>query len=136
MLLSRHTEQTMQQVFARSGLACKKGLAPANKVGVIDSDYRGEIKVALHNHNGSGDALCVDNGERIAQISIVPYLKADFEVVENLEDTERGEGGFGSTKLGNKTFRGGIAFLKICVFDIQREYMVQKTFVLSFCYFS
>ena len=84
-------------VFARSGLACKKGLAPANKVGVIDSDYRGEIKVALHNHNGSGDALCVDNGERIAQISIVPYLKADFEVVENLEDTERGEGGFGST---------------------------------------
>ena len=84
-------------VFARSGLACKKGLAPANKVGVIDSDYRGEIKVALHNHNGSGDALTVDNGERIAQISIVPYLKADFEVVENLEDTERGEGGFGST---------------------------------------
>ena len=84
-------------VFARSGLACKKGLAPANKVGVIDSDYRGEIKVALHNHNGAGDALTVDNGERIAQIAIVPYLKADFEVVENLEDTERGEGGFGST---------------------------------------
>jgi dUTP pyrophosphatase len=84
-------------VFARSSLGTKRGLAPANKVGVIDSDYRGEIKVALHNHNGSGDALCVDNGERIAQISIVPYLKADFEVVENLEDTERGEGGFGST---------------------------------------
>lgn len=84
-------------VFARSGLACKKGLAPANKVGVIDSDYRGEIKVALHNHNGSGDALTVEAGERIAQISIVPYLKAEFEEVENLEDTERGEGGFGST---------------------------------------
>ena len=84
-------------VFARSGLACKKGLAPANKVGVIDSDYRGEIKVALHNHNGSQDALCVENGERIAQISIVPYLKADFEEVDNLEDTDRGEGGFGST---------------------------------------
>jgi dUTP pyrophosphatase len=84
-------------VFARSGLACKKGLAPANKVGVIDSDYRGEIKVALHNHNGFGDALTVEAGERIAQISIVPYLKAEFDVVDNLEDTERGEGGFGST---------------------------------------
>jgi len=84
-------------VFARSGLACKKGLAPANKVGVIDSDYRGEIKVALHNHNGSGEALTIENGERIAQIAIVPYLKADFEIAENLEETERGEGGFGST---------------------------------------
>ncbi|MBP5530357.1 MAG: dUTP diphosphatase [Lachnospiraceae bacterium] len=84
-------------VFARSGLACKKGLAPANKVGVIDSDYRGEIKVALHNHNGSGDALEIENGERIAQIAIVPYLKADFEIAESLEETERGEGGFGST---------------------------------------
>ena len=84
-------------VFARSGLACKKGLAPANKVGVIDSDYRGEIKVSLHNHNGSGEALTVEAGERIAQISIVPYLKAEFDVVDNLEDTERGEGGFGST---------------------------------------
>ena len=84
-------------VFARSGLACKKGLAPANKVGVIDSDYRGEIKVALHNHNGSGDALAIENGERIAQIAIVPYLKADFEVAESLEETDRGENGFGST---------------------------------------
>ena len=84
-------------VFARSGLACKKGLAPANKVGVIDSDYRGEIKVALHNHNGSGDALLIENGERIAQIAIVPYLKADFEVAENLDETDRGENGFGST---------------------------------------
>ena len=84
-------------VFARSGLACKKGLAPANKVGVIDSDYRGEIKVALHNHNGSGDALSVESGERIAQIAIVPYLKAEFELSESLDETERGEGGFGST---------------------------------------
>ena len=84
-------------VFARSGLACKKGLAPANKVGVIDSDYRGEIKVALHNHNGSGEALCVENGERIAQIAIVPYLKAEFEETDDLENTERGESGFGST---------------------------------------
>lgn len=84
-------------VFARSGLACKKGLAPANKVGVIDSDYRGEIKVALHNHNGSGEAIEVNSGERIAQISIVPYLKADFELSETLDDTERGDKGFGST---------------------------------------
>lgn len=84
-------------VFARSGLACKKGIAPANKVGVIDSDYRGEIKVALHNHNISGDALSVESGERIAQISIVPYLKAEFEECDSLEDTDRGEKGFGST---------------------------------------
>ncbi len=84
-------------VFTRSGLACKKGLAPANKVGVIDSDYRGEIKVALHNHNGSGEALSVENGERIAQIAIVPYLKAEFEETDDLENTERGESGFGST---------------------------------------
>ncbi len=84
-------------VFARSGLACKKGLAPANKVGVIDSDYRGEIKVALHNHNIAGDALSVESGERIAQISIVPYLKAEFEECDSLEDTDRGEKGFGST---------------------------------------
>ena len=84
-------------VFARSGLACKKGLAPANKVGVIDSDYRGEIKVALHNHNGQGDALAIENGERIAQIAIVPYLKAQFEVAESLDETDRGENGFGST---------------------------------------
>lgn len=84
-------------VFARSGLACKKGLAPANKVGVIDSDYRGEIKVALHNHNVKGDALTVENGERIAQISIVPYLKAEFEVKDELEETGRGANGFGST---------------------------------------
>ena len=75
-------------VFARSGLACKK---------VIDSDYRGEIKVALHNHNISGDALSVESGERIAQISIVPYLKAEFEECDSLEDTDRGEKGFGST---------------------------------------
>ncbi len=84
-------------VYARSGLSCKKGLAPANKVGVIDSDYRGEIKVALHNHNISGDAIPVENGERIAQIVIAPYIKADFELTEDLEETDRGEKGFGST---------------------------------------
>lgn len=82
-------------VFARSGLASKKGLAPANKVGVIDSDYRGEIMVALHNH--SKEAKTIDAGERIAQISLVPYLTADFEVVDELTDTARGTGGFGST---------------------------------------
>ncbi|MDD6797559.1 MAG: dUTP diphosphatase [Clostridia bacterium] len=82
-------------VYARSGLACKKGLAPANKVGVIDADYRGEIMVALHNH--SKDAVTVENGERIAQLVITPFLTADFEETDELEDTERGTGGFGST---------------------------------------
>ena len=82
-------------VFARSGLASKKGLAPANKVGVIDSDYRGEIMVALHNH--SAEDKTIDVGERIAQIALVPYLTADFNVVDDLSDTVRGAGGFGST---------------------------------------
>ena len=82
-------------VYARSGLACKKGLAPANKVGVIDSDYRGEIMVALHNH--SNVPVSVESGERIAQLVITPYITAVFNQVEELEDTERGEGGFGST---------------------------------------
>lgn len=82
-------------VYARSGLACKKGLAPANKVGVVDTDYRGEIMVALHNH--SSEEIAVDHGERIAQMIITPYLKALYEVAEELEDTDRGAGGFGST---------------------------------------
>lgn len=82
-------------VFARSGLASKKGLAPANKVGVVDSDYRGEIIVALHNH--SSLAVCVADGERIAQLVIVPYLRASFLLADDLEDTKRGSGGFGST---------------------------------------
>ena len=82
-------------IFARSGLASKKGLAPANKVGVIDSDYRGEIMVALHNHTDV--AVTVDGGERIAQLAIVPFLKAEFCEVSELSDTIRGEGGFGST---------------------------------------
>lgn len=82
-------------VFARSGIASKRGLAPANKVGVIDSDYRGEIMVAVHNHgNIPGD---IDDGERIAQLVIVPYLAADFVESDQLWDTERGIGGFGST---------------------------------------
>lgn len=84
-------------VFARSGLACREGLAPANKVGVIDSDYRGEIKVAIFNH--SGEKKVIKKGERIAQLVIVPYLRAEFtqETVENLTVTKRGDGGFGST---------------------------------------
>lgn len=82
-------------VYARSGLACKKGLAPANKVGVIDADYRGEIMVALHNH--SNIALDIDSNERIAQLVIAPFLTAQFEEVNELKDTVRGEGGFGST---------------------------------------
>lgn len=82
-------------VYARSGLACKKGLAPANKVGVIDSDYRGEIMVALHNH--STEDIVVESGERVAQMVIAPYLYAEYEEAESLNDTERGTGGFGST---------------------------------------
>ncbi len=82
-------------VFARSGLATKRGLAPANKVGVIDADYRGEIMVALHNHTDS--PATVDGGERVAQLAILPFLKADLVEVDELSDTARGEGGFGST---------------------------------------
>lgn len=82
-------------IFARSGLATKRGLAPANKVGVIDSDYRGEIMVALHNH--SDEDKTVERGERIAQIAFIPFVSADFEVTDELDETVRGEGGFGST---------------------------------------
>ena len=85
-------------VFARSGLASKKGLAPANKVGVIDSDYRGEIMVALHNHS---DETCnISNKDRIAQIVFMPYAYAVFSQTEDLSDTVRGTGGFGSTGKG------------------------------------
>ena len=82
-------------IYARSGLACKRGLAPANKVGVIDSDYRGEINVVLHNHGSKVQRL--EPGERIAQLVIAPVFTPGFEVAEELEDTTRGEGGFGST---------------------------------------
>ena len=82
-------------IFARSGLACKRGLAPANKVGVIDADYRGEIMVALHNHTES--PVSIDAGERVAQLAIMPFLKAEFELSDELSDTVRGAGGFGST---------------------------------------
>ena len=82
-------------IYARSGLASKRGLAPANKVGVVDSDYRGEIMVALHNH--SGEEQKIASGERIAQLVVTPFLKVDFEEAETLSETVRGEGGFGST---------------------------------------
>ena len=82
-------------IFARSSMGAKRGLAPANKVGVIDSDYRGEIMVALHNH--SEQPATVQNGERVAQLAIVPFLKAEFCEADELNNTERGAGGFGST---------------------------------------
>lgn len=82
-------------IYARSGLASKKGLAPANKVGVVDADYRGEVMVALHNHGT--EAQTIEAGERIAQMVIAPFITANFIESETLEDTVRGAGGFGST---------------------------------------
>ena len=82
-------------IYARSGLATKRGLAPANKVGVIDSDYRGEIMVALHNH--TNEVKEIDAYERIAQLVVTPYIKAIFNEVDKLNDTIRGTSGFGST---------------------------------------
>ncbi|MBR1622440.1 MAG: dUTP diphosphatase, partial [Pseudobutyrivibrio sp.] len=82
-------------IFARSGLSAKEGLRPANCVGVVDSDYRGEIKVALH--NDGEQARVITPAEKIAQLVVVPFLSVDFNEVSNLSDTARGEGGFGST---------------------------------------
>ena len=82
-------------VYARSGLACKKGLAPANKVGVIDSDYRGPVTVVLHNHGNQPQTIA--HGERIAQMVITPVLTPSYELSDDLTDTGRGQGGFGST---------------------------------------
>lgn len=82
-------------IYARSGLASKRGLAPANKVGVVDCDYRGEVIVALHNHGESAQKIAA--GERVAQLVVAPYITADFEEVDELSSTERGTGGFGST---------------------------------------
>ena len=86
---------TVGLIFARSGLATKRGLAPANKVGVVDADYRGEVMVALHNH--STEVRYVECGERIAQLVIAPVYQADFCEVDELSKTARGDGGFGST---------------------------------------
>ena len=82
-------------IYARSGLATKRGLAPANKVGVIDSDYRGQVMVSLHNH--SDKEQTVEPGERVAQIVFAPVYQAQFVLTDTLEQTERGSGGFGST---------------------------------------
>ena len=82
-------------IFARSGMATKRGLAPANKVGVIDSDYRGPLLVALHNH-GTAPQI-VEHGERVAQLAIMPVMMPEMELVDELDETGRGEGGFGST---------------------------------------
>ncbi|MBR2915738.1 MAG: dUTP diphosphatase [Clostridia bacterium] len=82
-------------LFARSGLASKRGLAPANKVGVVDSDYRGEVMVALHNHSASVQTIA--GGERIAQMVIMPFVRGEFAEAESLTETDRGNGGFGST---------------------------------------
>ena len=82
-------------IYARSSLGSKKGLAPANKVGVIDSDYRGEIKVPLFNQ--SKETQIIAKNERIAQIIFTPYLKVNFQETNELDDTTRGTGGFGST---------------------------------------
>ncbi len=82
-------------IYARSGLASKRHLAPANKVGVVDADYRGEVMVALHNHGKEDQTL--ENGERIAQLVVTPFLHADFCEASSLDETARGDGGFGST---------------------------------------
>ena len=82
-------------VCARSGLATKCGLAPANKIGILDEDYRGEVFIALHNH--SSKVQVVNHGDRIAQLILLPYLNVEFEESEKLDETERGEGGFGSS---------------------------------------
>ena len=82
-------------IYARSGLASRRGLAPANKVGVIDSDYRGEVMVALHNHSDKPQSI--EPRERIAQFVLAPYVTAEFLEVDDLSSTVRGEGGFGST---------------------------------------
>ena len=82
-------------IYARSGLACKRGLAPANKVGVVDSDYRGEFMVVLHNHGN--EPQTVTHGERIAQLVVTPVLTPSCVECDDLSETVRAEGGFGST---------------------------------------
>lgn len=86
---------TFGAIFPRSGISTKRGLAPANKIGVCDSDYRGEYMIALHNH--SNETQWVNPGERIAQLILMPYVNINFKEVDKLDDTKRGDGGFGST---------------------------------------
>lgn len=87
-------------IFARSGIATKQGLRPANCVGVVDSDYRGEIIVALHNDTGKRQTFA--NGDRVAQLVIMQHFPVDFDEVDDLDETERGDGGFGSTGKNDK----------------------------------
>lgn len=103
-------------IFARSGLATKRGLRPANCVGVIDSDYRGELIVALH--NDTAECETIHEGDRIAQLVILPYLAVDFEEVDKLEDTERGDGGFGSTGVSNEPMQ---EYEQLSLFDMENE---------------
>ena len=86
---------TVGLVYARSGLACKQDLAPANKVGVVDCDYRGEVMVALHNHGK--ETRTVNTGDRVAQLVVAPYYVCEYAEAAELSATVRGEGGFGST---------------------------------------
>lgn len=86
---------TFAAIFARSGLATKQGLRPANCVGVIDADYRGKVIVALH--NDTNEEQTINSGDRIAQMVLIPYIGMTFVEVNSLEETKRGEGGFGST---------------------------------------
>ena len=101
-------------IFARSGLATKRGLRPANCVGVIDSDYRGEVIVALHNDTDKCESIHV--GDRIAQLVILPYLPVEFEEVDELSNTDRGEGGFGSTGVSSEP-----AYEQLSLFDADKS---------------
>ena len=101
-------------IFARSGLATKRGLRPANCVGVIDSDYRGEVIVALHNDTEKSESIHV--GDRIAQLVILPYLPVEFEEVDELSNTDRGEGGFGSTGVSSEP-----AYKQLSLFDADKS---------------
>lgn len=94
-LLMELPDGTFGAIVARSGIATKRGLAPANKIGICDSDYRGEYMVALHNH--SNTTQWVNPDERIAQLIVMPYVNVTFEEADKLTETERGDGGFGST---------------------------------------
>lgn len=100
-------------IFARSGLATKRGLRPANCVGVVDSDYRGEIIVALHNDTDKCESI--HEGDRIAQIVIMPYLPVQLEEAEELSDTIRGEGGFGSTGVSQES-----TYEQLSLFDMMK----------------
>ena len=101
-------------VFARSGIATKRGLRPANCVGVIDSDYRGELIVALHNDSNKTETI--KNGDRVAQIVIMPYLPVELNEVTELTETVRGEGGFGSTGVSHEC-----EYEQLSLFDLMEK---------------